>query len=90
MTTLTTYRCPSGDYLLSPASTVLSPERLLALEYLGVVSLDAFDDVMARNLLSQIESRGFAVLTQAQFRSGRNSTPRGATTQSQGEGDAID
>ena len=71
MTTLTTYRCPSGDYLLSPASTVLSPERLLALEYLGVVSLEAFDDELARNILTQIEDGGFAVLTTAQFRSAR-------------------
>lgn len=71
MTTLNIYRCPSGDYLLSPASTVLSPERLSALEYLGFVSLEAFDDVLARNLLTQIEASAFAVLTPAQFRSSR-------------------
>jgi len=71
MTTLNIYRCPSGDYLLSPVSTVLPAERLASLDWLGVVSLEAFYDVLARNLLAQIEDRAFAVLTSAQFRSGR-------------------
>lgn len=71
MTTLNIYRCPSGDYLLSPPSTVLSAERLAALDYLGIVSLEAFDDVLARTLLTQIEADAFAVLTPAQFRAGR-------------------
>ncbi|WP_152600035.1 hypothetical protein [Noviluteimonas dokdonensis] len=75
MTTLNIYRCPSGDYLLSPASSVLSAERLAVLDYLGFVSLEAFDDVLARNLLTQIEASEFAILTPMQFRSGR---PQGA------------
>jgi len=69
MTTLNIYRSSSGDYLLSPVSTVLPDERLAALDWLGLVSLEAFDVVLARDILTQIEDRAFAVLTTAQFRS---------------------
>ena len=69
MTTLNIYRSSSGDYLLSPVSTVLPYERLAALDWLGLVSLEAFDVVLARDILTQIEDRAFAVLTTAQFRS---------------------
>ena len=86
MNTLNAYRTPSGDYLLSPVSTVLPAECLAALDWLGLVSLEAFDDATARNLLTQIEDRAFAVLTAAQFRSGGAGSK--ASDRSEGDSDA--